>query len=179
MFFLEALREINPNARVGLVTFGGGYATGQGHDRLESPLDLEWARLDQDLTTVVAPQIDGIVETLNSYIELPALGLGTSHFDGVDISIDFLDNQNSTRHMIMLSDGQQSTRDERPDVRVAAADAASANITIHTISFGGDLATMEDISDLTGGSNFTALSEEELREAFAQLLARFRVELVD
>ena len=179
VFFLEALREINPNARVGLVTFGGGYATGQGHDRLESPLDLEWARLDQDLTTVVAPQIDGIVETLNSYIELPALGLGTSHFDGVDISIDFLDNQNSTRHMIMLSDGSQATRNERPDVRVAAADAARANITIHTISFGGDLATMEDISDLTGGSNFTALSEEELREAFAQLLARFRVELVD
>ena len=38
---------------------------------------------------------------------------------------------------------------------------------------------MENIANETGGENFTALSEEELRQAFADLLGRFRTQLVD
>ena len=177
IIFLAAMREINPNAQVGLVTFGGGYGRSP---HISSPLDDDWARIEQPLTAIVSPQADHIVETLDSYVELPALGLGTSHFDGIGYSIDaFTGNNLSARHMIMLSDGDQATRNERPDVRVNARKANREDITIHTISFGGNFATMEDIAELTGGSNFTALSEDELKDAFASLLARFRVQLVD
>jgi len=78
----------------------------------------------------------------------------------------------------MLSDGSQAAPG-RPGPLVAAKAAAEEDITIHTISFGGDFGVMTNIANETGGANFTALSDDELREAFGSLLGRFRTQLVD
>lgn len=174
--FLAAMRDTNPNARVGLVTFGGGLLdTG----KLESDLDLEFARFENELTVVIADEISELVETMDSYAtDFPALGLGTSLYDGLEFSRDaFGVNTGASRHVIMLSDGHQVA--PRPAPINAANNAAAADITVHTISFGGNFGVMTDIAEATGGSNFSALTSEELEEAFAALLSRFRVQLID
>ena len=174
--FLAAMQESNPSARVGLVTFGGGITTS---NHIASELDAELARFESGLTVVIANEIEDLVGTMESYAtEFPALGLGTSLYDGLDISLDAFGNNGASRHIIMLSDGHQVAAG-RPEPLVAAQAAATAGVTVHTIAFGGNVTVMEDIADETGGSNFTALGEEELREAFRQLLGRFRVQLVD
>ena len=78
----------------------------------------------------------------------------------------------------MLSDGQQAAV-KRPAPIEAAQAASQANVTIHKISFDGNFGAMEDIAAETGGANFAAASDDELREAFDKLLGRFRVQLVD
>ena len=178
VLFLDALRDTNPNARVGLVTFGGG-ATPNANQQPPSPLDDDLSRFEVPLTVVVDNDVANINAVMDSYIDHPALGLGTSLYDGIETSIGaFQTDTNSVRHIVMLSDGSQAAV-TRPDPIVAASAASQANIVIHTISFDGDLETMQDIADETGGATFAAASDDELREAFAQLLGRFRVQLVD
>lgn len=174
--FVAAMQESNPSARVGLVTFGGGIVQ---TEHVVSDLDAEWARLENGLTVVIANGINDLVGTMESYAtDFPALGLGTSLYDGLDTGLDAFENNGASRHIIMLSDGEQVAAG-RPAPLVAAQAAAADGVTVHTISFGGNIGIMEDIADETGGSNFTALSEDELRDAFRQLLGRFRVQLVD
>ena len=178
--FLNAIRQTNPNARVGLVTFGGGFVGARtGGLALESELDEELARLEKGLTVVISNKVGGINQKLESYKDLPALGLGTSLFDGIMFSLDAFNRPQSSKHIIMLSDGSQSSVGPRPGPLVAANTAVAEDVTIHTISFGGEFGIMSSIADATGGSNFTALSQEQLEEAFGNLLGRFRVQLVD
>lgn len=181
--FLDAMQQVNPNARVGLVTFGGGanaQVLANAGGGIESDLDDDFARFEQELTVVISPQIANITNQLESYVtDNVALGLGTSLYDGIEVSVDaFESNSESSKHIIMLSDGNQAAV-PRPAPSEAALAAADANIVIHTISFGGDFATMSGIATDTGGENFSALSEEELREAFSNLLGRFSISLVD
>ena len=175
--FLQAMRETNPNARVGLVTFGGGITDS---DHVSSELDSDWVRFETPLTAVIANEIVDITATLDSYvIDYPALGLGTSLFDGIDTSVaSFNTNDESSKHIVMLSDGEQ-VADGRSGPMVAATAAKDAGITIHTIAFGRSLRVMENIANETGGATFAALSEQELKEAFSALLGRFRIQLVE
>ena len=180
--FLFAMRDANPNARIGLVTFGGGIGLDSrpsSGSKLVSPLDADWARSERPLRAAISTQTGLINDVLNRYVdEYPALGLGTSLYDGIQVSLDALSNESASRHIVMLSDGNQVAKG-RPAALVAAQAASAAGVTIHTISFGGNFGQMTAISNETGGSNFTALNEEELREAFGSLLGRFRTQLVD
>ena len=181
--FLNAMQLVNPNARIGLVTFGGGASeeivqrTGKG---VRSPLDDEFARLDQALTLVISNEANQINDTLNSYgADLPALGLGTSIIDGLQISLDSFDDSPSSKHIILLSDGDQAAVGNRPAPINAAYDAADAGVIVHSISFGGNIGVLSSIAEKAKGSNFTALNDDQLKEAFATLLGRFRTQLVD
>ena len=173
--FISAMRQINPNARIGLVTFGGGVP-----HNFPSGLDDDLSRFEIPLTVVVSSDIADITATLDSYVtDFPALGQGTSLYDGLQTSIQNFENNGSSQHIVMLSDGSQGGGVDRPDPLLAAADAADAGITVHTIAFGETLTVMEDIANKAGGATFAALSGQELREAFANLLGRFRIQLVD
>ncbi len=181
--FLEEIQKVNPNSRVGLVTFGGGAGANtlaNAGDGIASPLDADLARFEQALTLVISPQIENINVKLDSYVtDNPALGLGTSLYDGIELSVNSFDStSNSSKHIIMLSDGEQAAVNS-PNPLQAATAASDAHVVIHTISFGGSFGVMSDISTETGGSNFSALSEDELREAFANLLGQFNTQLVD
>jgi len=102
--FLAAIRETNPNARIGLVTFGGGIIN---PSVVQSDLDTEYARLEHPLSVVIANEND-VISTMEEYVtDFPALGLGTSIYDGMEISLNAFGNNDSSRHMILLSDGQQ------------------------------------------------------------------------
>ena len=177
--FLDAMQDVNPNARVGLVTFGGGAYYSRNP---VSELDEDFARFEKGLTVVIADDIVEITEIMKSYsTDYPALGLGTSLYDGVETAVAaFLDDTDSAKHIVMLSDGDQAAVN-RPDSINAAPDAVDAGVTIHTIAFGLTRYNRElaDIAEATGGASFEAASEEELKEAFAQLLGRFRVQLAD
>ena len=113
-----------------------------------------------------------------SYSSFEALGYGTSIYDGLSTSVSEFDNQSASRHVILLSDGNQVINN-RPSPAVAAQEASQAGVIVHTIAFGGNLGVLQQISDATGGSDFTALSEEDLKDAFAALLGKFTVDLVD
>ena len=156
-----------------------------------------------------------------------AKGLGTSIYDGISYSLEALDDPNATRHVILLSDGQPlptggtsinepplPRQPGRPNTRVAARNASTENVTIHTISFSGNSLTasrgsladpihespqemraenvtihtisfsgnfsaLREVAEETGGENFTAYSQEELQQAFTELLGAFRVQLTD
>ena len=137
------------------------------------------SRFEVPLTVVVDNDVANINAVMDSYVDHPALGLGTSLYDGIETSVGaFQTDTNSVRHIVMLSDGSQAAV-SRPEPILAARAASQDNIVIHTISFDGDFETMQDIAAETGGATFAAASDDELREAFAQLLGRFRVQLVD
>ena len=161
--FLDELRETNPNARVGLVTFGGGWP-------LESwgisGLDYDMARTELEPTLTVSDEVLGINDTLDSYAtNYIALGRGTSIYDGIQDAVAAMDNPNATRHIVLLSDGQP-WQPGRPNTMVAAANAANKNITIHTISFSGTFSTLVKVAEETSGLTFTASNQSELNNAF-------------
>jgi len=178
--FLVAMRNTNPNARVGLVTFGGG-ATFRRQPNSE--LDEDLARFEKDLTLVIADDITDIPDIMQSYADdFPALGLGTSIYDGINLSLSsFLNDTDSAKHIVMLSDGRQLAVPSPAPIG-AAEDAADANVTIHTISFSGTTAgerELQDIAKETKGTFFPAANEDQLRDAFEKLLGRFQVQLID
>lgn len=174
--FLNALKEVNPNARVGLVTLGGGKIS----PRVPSPLDLELARTEQGLESVLSS--DGINRVLRSYVSLPALGLATSLFDGLEFSTDLLiaesQTVNTDRVVIFLSDGAQALVD-RPEPTVAASRAAANGVRVHTVSFGGRISVMEDIAQIARGDHFSAASGNDLKDVFVALLGKFNPRLAD
>lgn len=175
--FLNEMLEKNPNARIGLVTFGGG---GNPRGNISSPLDADLSRFEVGLTIAAADGVKKINDVLESYVtDYPALAWGTSLYDGLTTATkSFLKDNNSSKHIIMLSDGSQAGV-TRPNPLIAARSAANKDITVHTVAFGGGERSMRDIAVMGGGETFFAASELELKEAFGSLLSRFRVQLVD
>lgn len=177
--FLDAMRDVNPNARVGLVTFGGGpLARNRRRNPVVSPLDDDKARFEEPLSLVLSPQISRIPETLESYIDYPALGLGTSIYEAVRLPSLNFDDIDSSKHIVLLSDGDQALVDSPAPIN-AVDFAMDRGILVHTIAFATDDRQLNEIADATGGAKYSAGNEEELREAFAQLLGRFRTQLVE
>ena len=174
--FLVSLRETNPNARIGLVTFGGGWPLASWGI---SELDEDMARVEVPLTLMASDQAAGINDILDSYAtDYIALGRGTSIYDGIDYCNQLFDKPGASRHIVLLSDGDP-WQPGRPNTMVAANAAAAEEIRIHTISFSGNFGTLRRVSAATGGTNFTAYSQGELADAFKQLVGEFRVQLRD
>lgn len=172
--FLDSMQEINKNARVGLVTFGGGVDAPAG--KVYSPLDDEEARFENALTAVISPEIDELNETLQSYVtDYPALGWGTRLAAGIDLCIPGFENENAQKHILVLGDGASPVA---PTLN-AAADAADNDIRVHSISFTGSYGVLEDVALAGEGMFFVALTEEELKEAFRTFLGNLKSQLVD
>ena len=172
--FLSALQSVNPNARVGLVTFGGG----NSHP-LVSPLDSTFARKEVPLSK--SSQWPAIVQQLESYNSYPRLGIGTSLYDGIDMSVDLhldaIGDQDRQKIILFLSDGLQVA--PRPSPSIAVERARSNGIVMHTVSFGSKKDKLEKLADITDGQNLDAFDEKELKEAFRKLLGKFTVRLAD
>lgn len=172
--FLDSMKDINRNARVGLVTFGGGTPAPAG--RVYSPLDDDDARFENALTPVISPEIDELNETLQSYVtDYPAIGWGTRVGAGLNLCIPNFENENAQKHILLLGDGASASG---PALR-AAANAVANDIRVHSISFGGSYGILEDVALAGEGMFFVALTEEELKEAFRAFLGNLKTQLVD
>lgn len=172
--FLDSIKEINQNSRVGLVTFGGGTPPPAG--RTLSPLDEDDARFEHELTPVTSRDIGELNETLQSYAsDYPALGWGTRVGDGLELCIPQFDTRHAQKHILLLGDGTSAAT---PALR-AAAEAVANDIRVHSISFGGSFGILEDVALAGEGMFFVALTEEELKEAFRAFLGNLKTQLVD
>ncbi len=178
--FLNLVEESNPNARIGLVTFGGGLTS-----KVPSPLDDLAVRSELPIQSIELR--NQITDKLRSYQSFPALGLGTFIFDAIHESLDMIEtgNPKGDRFIILLTDGQQFTGGEgrkifRPPPSVAAERARDKNIKIHTINF-RLVANSEllDVADVSGGDSFDAADGDELRVAFRELIKKFKLRLAD
>ena len=173
--FIDSVQEINPNAEIGLVTFGGGLT-----NETFSPLDATPTRTELGFQLASDSQV---VEVMDRYVGFDALGLGTFIFQAINESMDLVEDQgngSAERFIILLSDGNQVTRDNTPPPAVAARRAANSNIKIHTINF-QQVPNPEllDVARVASGDSFDAANSDELEAAFEELLSNFRPRLAN
>ena len=161
-------------SQLGLTTFGGGLR----YNRLESPLDSTFSRIELELEEM---GVNGpaTIEKMDEYVDLPALGYGTSIYDGVNDSIDVLLRSSipSKRFIVLFSDGEQVTRGARPSELDAAYRAADEGITIFSIAYAVNSRKLEDMATITGGSFFSVSSQEGLDEAFASIATTLKTRI--
>ncbi len=113
-------------------------------------------------------------EKLLTETEIGMAGQSTVFGDAIGLSIKlFQDSGSDNRVLIILTDGNDTGSTVPP---IDAAKVAAANdIRIYTIAIGDpgsigdeamDVKTIERVSAVTGGTNFTALNREELLDAY-------------
>ncbi len=91
---------------------------------------------------------------------------------GIDAGVVVLTAANvrpmASRVLVLMSDGQWNSG---RNPALAAADAASRNVIIHTISFieQSGSSAMQQVADITGGRHYHATSQQELQDAFTQI----------
>jgi len=118
-----------------------------------------------------------IWEKLLSETEIGMAGQSTVFGDAIGLSIKlFQDSGSDNRVLIILTDGNDTGSTVPP---IDAAKVAAANdIRIYTIAIGNplsigeeamDMKTIERVSTVTGGQNFTALNREELLTAYVAI----------
>ena len=151
---------------IGLTTFGGGL----NPFMTPSPLDADFGRFEF-AAAPLAVNNPLIIQRLEDYSQLPALGVGTSIYDGVQLATQQLQTTQTPRQqfIVLFSDGNQAVNGQRPDELEAAQDAANLGITIYTIAFATDNQNLADIAKITGGESFSANNQQELQDAFTAI----------
>ena len=151
---------------IGLTTFGGGL----NPFMTPSPLDADFGRFEF-AAAPLAVNNPLIIQRLEDYSQLPALGAGTSIYDGVQLATQQLQTTQTPRQqfIVLFSDGFQAVNGQRPNELEAAQDAANLGITIYTIAFATDNQNLADIAKITGGESFSANNQQELQDAFTAI----------
>lgn len=193
--FIETLNERDEKARVALVTWGSEIGTGSA-EYSYTGLTEEAVTRELELTSDTIPSGNGLLAGLIGLIRRLFGGLlgkldartnnvmlgGTNMSAGIDESIDILTAGNvrplANKTIVLMTDGQWN---QGRDPELAAADAAAAGITIHTVSFldGADSTTMENIASITGGKHFHATNRAELEAAFEELARTLPIVLTE
>ena len=135
-----------------------------------SPLDADFGRFEF-AAAPLAVNNPLIIQRLEDYSQLPALGVGTSIYDGVQLATQQLQTTQTPRQqfIVLFSDGFQAVNGQRPNELEAAQDAANLGITIYTIAFATDNQNLADIAKITGGESFSANNQQELQDAFTAI----------
>ena len=169
--FLEIVGE--GKIKVGLTTFGGGIE----YHRVASPLDSTYSRIEFELSTV-EENGQQILEKLDEYVTYPALGLGTSIYDGVDQAIDVLKRSTvpARRFIVLLTDGEQ-VAPGRPAELEAAYRAADEDITIFVIAYNTREGNLRKMAEATNGQIFSVSNTDELISAFGEIAATLRTRI--
>ncbi|MEM1110800.1 MAG: VWA domain-containing protein [Pseudomonadota bacterium] len=119
----------------------------------------------------------GVWQQLLAEAEIGMAGPSTVIGDAIGLAIKlFRENETDQRVLILLTDGND-TGSTVPPIDAAKV-AARYGITIYTIAIGDpasigedalDLETISRISELTGGRDFQALEQAELRRAYQRI----------
>ncbi|MEZ6055652.1 MAG: VWA domain-containing protein [Planctomycetaceae bacterium] len=176
MDFELELKKQNPRPRVALVTWGS---------------EITLANYEGWLTRQTSPEVTTdveltlnhgqIVSSINARGNNVILG-GTKMSAGIDRARSVLNGSNvrpgAKRIMVLMTDGQWN---QGRDPVLAAQDAHSEGIIIHTITFlpGAEQSTMEQVATITGGRHFHADNESELRFIFEDLARSLPVVLTE
>jgi Ca-activated chloride channel homolog len=82
------------------------------------------------------------------------------------------------RTMVLMTDGRHNTG---PEPVIAARQAATENITIHTVTFSedADFTRMRDVADATGGQHFHAPDADALERIFREIAATLPVMITE
>jgi Mg-chelatase subunit ChlD len=138
--FIDELDANNAEERVGIVSFASDF-TAFGVSTPASRVDLDLTA-NLNLTKSQMNQMSNSLWNGNTYIEAGMRdGMGVLNSSGA--------RSNAEKTLIVLTDGRQN----QGEARLAAADAATDNITIHTITFGdyADRALMAEIAVIGDG----------------------------
>ena len=158
--------------QLGLTTFGGGL-----RHRFESPLDETWSRIEFNLGSV-EEYGDQIESKLHEYVSYPALGYGTSIYDGVDQAIDVLKRATTPakRYIILLTDGEQVAYG-RPSELESARRAAEEGVTIFVIAYAVDEENLREMAEITNGQIYSVSDSDELISAFGEIAATLQTRI--
>ena len=129
---------------------------------------------------VFGSDLEGAKQELNDTIDRYEANGGTAINRGLNASIalqDVKSNASRDRHVILLSDGNNSASTARSvlDARTLAGaqEAADQDIVVHTIAFGSspDEQLMQDVANATGGTYSEAETGAELEAVFESIFA--------
>ena len=156
------------DARTALVTFGGGILGGS----VASPLDGQYARTELGMASISknAPLIEqNMIDYTQQY---PALGLGTSIYSGIELSLDVLEQSPTpaSQYIVLFSDGERYVKNAiqpiPPSELESIQRAVDLGIPIYTIAYDADVRNLRKIAEDTGGLSYFAQNKEELSKAF-------------
>lgn len=158
--FIDELEATQQEEKLALVTYS---SRSNNCDRRVSSSDInEWLTFNYQ----------NVESDLDWLSRRPIIG-GTAISAGIDDAVEVLTDSSRTRRfadkmIVLLTDGHENSG--RSSLN-AADDAASENITIHTITFssGADEDRMEEVAERTGGEHFHAPDEEALIAIFQEI----------
>jgi Mg-chelatase subunit ChlD len=160
--FWDAVLPVRSENQVAFIDFGAGATAGFASSRLLVPFTNSAARLDSALSRVVASGSTPLYESLRE----------ASRW------IDSTTSARDNRVILLLSDGQPSSRARRDSAIIQAQQAA---ITVHTVGLGpaSDLAVtgrdtvaigaIREIADRTGGVYAAATDASALGPIFSNI----------
>lgn len=157
--FVNEMSSSNSQGRIGMVSFASDFtAFGVTSPATRTDLDLtsNFALAKFQMTIMSNSLWNG-----NTYIE-------AGMRNGISVLKSSLNaRSNAEKMMIVLTDGYQN----EGDARLAAADAAANNITIHTITFGdfSDQALMAEIASMGAGRYAHADDAATLQQIMLEL----------
>ena len=175
--FLQSAESQAPSLRIALISFGGGR-----FNRVVTPWDEERTRLMNGFDFIGANRSN--IEDSLAFISSNTLAADTPMRQALELSRTvFQQNSLETtgKVCILLSDGRatHSTGDPLP----AATALAQDEVTIHTIYFAGSdtagLTQLQAIANEGGGLALNADNEQQLDDAFKQILSLLSVSIVE
>lgn len=167
--------QLTPGINLGLVAFAGTAAVLVSPTVERDPVKRAVDGLKLSEATATGEAIFASMQSVETFAQALA---------GVD------EEGPPPARIVLMGDGKQTVpgpdgEDEPRGAFTAAREAADAGIPVSTISFGTDYGSIEidgqrtpvpvddvslaEIADLSGGKFFTAATEEELREVYAEL----------
>lgn len=169
--------QLTPGVNLGLVSFAGTAAVLVSPTVDRDPIKRAISSLKLSESTATGEAIFAAMQSIQTFSE----GIAGASADGPPPA-----------RIVLMSDGKQtvpgppSGEDAPRGSFTAAREAAAAKVPVSTISFGTeygsieitdgervpvevDDASMRTIADLSGGQFFSAATEEELRQVYAEL----------
>ncbi len=166
--FVAALNTTPQTEYVALVSFASNYSScgySNNASDINCPLNENGAAVNSAMATLSSTTFNGATD----------IGAGISK--GIQVLTSASARPYAAKTMVLMSDGAYN-QGQVP--HVVAAQAATHEIIIHTITYGeADPVEMKAISDATGGNNYIAPDAQSLQDAFEEIALTLPVIFTD
>jgi hypothetical protein len=166
--FVQALDTTPQSEYVALVSFSSNYTacsyTNNASD-INCPLSANSSAVLSAMATLSSKKFNGMTD------------IGAGITKGIQVLTSASARPYAAKTMVLMSDGAY-TAGQVP--HVVAAQAATKDIIIHTITYGeADPVEMKAIADATGGKNYIAPDAQALQDAFEEIALTLPVVFTD